>query len=156
MLRPSHSFEWYEEHRGESPASKEKLIQKARCIILLPAQMTISWTNACNFSATLRIFFGFRQGLFAMNYVIIFYLCYRWNNVFPSEFKQVWRCKEGKKIRWFFLFFFPSFRAWGITEMLNNLKCSLKFTVDGINDPSLSRSSYLYLDITALGFSSWV
>lgn len=38
--------------------------------------------------------------------------------------------------------------------MLNNLKCSLKFTVDGINDPSLSRSSYLYLDITALGFSS--
>lgn len=28
---------------------------------------------------------------------------------------------------------------------MNNIKYSVKFTVDGINDPSLSRSSYLYL-----------
>lgn len=154
VLRPSHSLEWSEEHKGESPASKEKLIQKARYIVLLPAQMTISWTNACNLNAIPRTFFGFRQGLFAMNYEIMAYLCYRWNNilVFPSEFKQAWRYERGKKIRCFF-WFFSSFRAWGISETLNNLKRSLKFTVDGINDPSLSRSSYLYLHVSILALS---
>lgn len=42
-------------------------------------------------------------------------------------------------------FFFFSLKAKIIAETLNNIKYSVKFTVDGINDPSLSGSSYLYL-----------
>lgn len=43
----------------------------------------------------------------------------------------------------FFVLFVSLFEEKIIAEMLNTLKYSLKFIVDGINDPSLRRSSYL-------------